>query len=78
MQKLQSEGGYKSFDSIEYKGSIEAVGVIKIEILKYNHKVKVGQKLSSERFDMIVENLQRRGEKKDLETIDRMRKYRCI
>ena len=78
MQKLQSEGGYKSFDSSEYKGSIEAVGVVKIEILKYNHKVKVGQKLSSERFDMIVENLQRRGEKKDLETIDRMRKYRCI
>ena len=26
MQKLQSEGGYKSFDSSEYKGSLETVG----------------------------------------------------
>ncbi len=73
MQKLQSEGGYKSFDSSEYKGSLDAVGVVKIEILKHNHKVKVGQKLSRERFDMIVENLQKRGEKKDLETIEKMK-----
>ena len=76
MQKLQSEGGYKSFDSSKYKGSLEAVGVVKIEILKHNHKVKVGQKLSRERFDMIVENLQKRGSKKDLETIEKMKEFK--
>ena len=32
MQKLQSKDGYKSFDSNEYKGQLNAVGVVKIEI----------------------------------------------
>ncbi len=73
MQKLQKEGGYKSFDSSDYKGSLDAVEVVKIKILNHTHKVKVGQKLSQDRFDMIIENLQKRGEKIDLETVEKMR-----
>ncbi len=76
MQKLQKEGGYKSFDSSDYKGSLDGVEVVKIKPLSHTHKVKVGQKLSQERFDMILEHLQERGKKKDLETMKIMNKYR--
>ena len=58
------------------KAHLRPLGVVKIEILKHNHKIKVGQKLSSERFNMIVENLQKRGKKKDLETIEKMKEFK--
>ncbi len=76
MQKLQSEGGYKSFEDSEYKNSLDSVLVIKVEIDEIKHKVKLGQKLSQERFDMIIDHLKKRGTYIDKETIEKMRGLR--
>ncbi len=76
MAKLQPKGGYKSFDDEAYDKALKATAVVKIVSNTMNTKVKFGQHLSQDRFDMIIENLQRRGESLDLETVNMMKKFR--
>ena len=74
MKKLQSEGGYKALDEAVYEKIINATGVIKMRIDQQELKLKFGQKLSQERFDMVIKNLEKRQVGMDIETV-KMMKY---
>ena len=75
--KLQSEGGYKDLNYPVYSKTIAGTNVFKLTPTNSKLKLKFGQKLSKERFNMIIEHLEKRGTKEDLETIILMKEYRC-
>ncbi len=74
MQKLQPEGGYKPFEHADYDKHFAALAVVKINIEAMSAKFKFGQSLSAERFDMVVEHLEKRGREIDLRTAETMRR----
>jgi len=76
MKKLQKEGGYRPFSEKYYQQSIETTEVYKLVPHKTRAKFKFGQHLTKKRFDMIVEHLEKRGDKKDLLTIKAMKNIR--
>ncbi len=73
MQKLQSEGGYRPFEDEAYDKMLKATAVVKIEAETQELKLKFGQKLSAERFEMVLEHLKKRGSEVDLATIEMMK-----
>jgi len=73
MNKLQIEGGYRDLNEPIYQKAINATLIFKLIPKETSLKVKLGQKLPKERFEMILENLERRGTKLDLETIKAMK-----
>ncbi len=78
MQKLQPKGGYRPFNDEVYDAPIKTTAVVKIEIQHISCKFKFGQHLNAERFEMIINHLQERGTKRDLETIKLMREQRAV
>ena len=76
MSKLQPKGGYKPLNEHDYKKSINATTIYKLIPQDINQKLKFGQHLPQERFDMILENLETRSDSLDLETINMMKKLR--
>ncbi len=76
MQKLQKEGKYKPLEDEVYEKMIDSTTIYKLNIVKTGAKFKFGQHLSQERFDMILEHLQKRGDKRDIETIKLMEELR--
>jgi nitroimidazol reductase NimA-like FMN-containing flavoprotein (pyridoxamine 5'-phosphate oxidase superfamily) len=76
MQKLQSEGNYKPMSDEVYQKTINITQVFKILIADIKGKVKLGQHLPQERFDMILEHLELRGNEIDKLTIQEMREQR--
>ena len=76
MQKLQSEGKYKPMSDEVYEKTINITQVFKILISDIKGKVKLGQHLPQERFDMILEHLAQRGSKIDKLTAKEMKKQR--
>ncbi len=76
MQKLQKEGKYKPLKDEVYKKMIDATTIYKLNMGEISAKFKFGQHLSPERFDMIIEHLQKRGDEKDIETIALMKKIK--
>ncbi len=76
MQKLQPKGGYKPFSDNAYDTPIKTTAVVKIAIQHISCKFKFGQHLSDERFEMIVENLLKRGTRIDKETVRMMQAQR--
>ena len=77
MSKLQSEGGYKDLNDTVYSKAIAGTNVFKLTPTNSMLKLKFGQKLNDERFNMILEHLEKRGTKEDLETIKLMKEYKC-
>ena len=77
MSKLQSEGGYIDLNDPAYSKAIAATNIFKLIPIRSNLKLKVGQKLNTERFNMAIEHLEQRGTQEDLETIKLMKEYRC-
>ena len=77
MCKLQSEGCYKDLNDPVYKKAIGATNVLKLTPINSNLKLKFGQKLNEERFNMIIEHLEQRGTKEDIQTIQLMKEHRC-
>ncbi|MCP5061464.1 MAG: pyridoxamine 5'-phosphate oxidase family protein [Ignavibacteriae bacterium] len=75
MKNLQPEGKYKSFESNEYDKQFSAVSVIKINIENLSAKFKFGQNLNSERFQMVIEHLEKRGRETDILTIKAMKQF---
>ena len=73
MQKLQSEGNYKPMSDEAYQKTINITQVFKILISDIKGKVKLGQHLPQERFDMIVEHLELRGDEMDRLTAKEMK-----
>jgi len=76
MQKLQPEGKYRSFDDSDYDKMLNATTVIKIIPKELSAKFKFGQHVTEERFEMILKNLEARGEALDLETLALMKDLR--
>ena len=76
MQKLQPEGKYRSFNDSDYDTMLNATAVIKIVPEKLSAKFKFGQHVTEERFEMILKNLEARGEALDLETLALMKDLR--
>jgi len=76
MKKLQSEGGYKPMGDEIYEKIINTTQVYKIVPSDIKGKVKLGQHLPQERFDMILEHLAQRGSKIDKLTIKEMKRIK--
>ena len=76
MQKLQPEGGYKSFSDAEYDTAIKTTAVIKIVPSSLRCKFKFGQHVTKERFDMILAHLEKRDTSIDKETVKMMKQLR--
>ena len=76
MKKLQKEGRYKPFDEDVYTKAIDATTIYKLIPKTTRAKFKLGQHLNKKRFDMIIQNLEKRGDAKDISTIKLMKKFR--
>lgn len=76
MQKLQPEGGYKTFDDFLYEKMLNATAVLRIDIKNIRAKFKFGQHLDEKRFNMIISHLENRDTKTDRETIEMMKTQR--
>jgi uncharacterized protein len=76
MRKLQSEGNYKPMSDEAYQKTINITQVFKILIADIKGKVKLGQHLPQERFDMILEHLTQRGSQIDKLTAKEMKEQR--
>jgi hypothetical protein len=72
MQKLQPEGKYLPLDNEVYQKHINVTEVFKLNIDELKGKLKLGQHLPKERFDMIIEYLNNRGYEIDKKTIEQM------
>lgn len=75
MKKLQSEGKYIPLNDEAYRKMINATEVFKFTIESMSGKIKLGQHLPSERFEMILEHLKNRGLEIDKLTIEKMLEY---
>ncbi|CAC9616655.1 hypothetical protein [uncultured Gammaproteobacteria bacterium] len=76
MQIFQPEGGYLPFENEAYEKEFKALVMVKINIEQLSAKFKFGQGLNQQRFQMLIDNLQKRGTKMDLLTIKAMHQYR--
>lgn len=77
MEKLQPEGGYKHLSDTAYNKMIDATEVFCLHVKQMSGKVKLGQHLPKERYEMILEHLQKRGDILDTQTIELMKEQRC-
>ena len=73
MKKLQPEGGYKPFNNSEYDKMLKITAVVRLDIHSKSIKLKFGQKLNEERFEMVLEHLKERNTPIDLATIEMMK-----
>lgn len=73
MQKLQPEGKFKHLSEEIYVKMINATEVFKIIPTTTKGKIKVGQHLNEEKFNMIIEHLEKRGNNIDKITIQLMK-----
>jgi len=76
MQKLQPEGGYTPLEDSIYEKRVNGVEIMRLKPYKITAKAKLAQQLSQERYDMIVENLQKRANESDKITLLRMKEKR--
>ena len=75
MQKLQPEGRYQPLASKEYDKQFKALSVVKIAVNEISAKFKFGQNLSEERFNMVIQHLEKRGDPTDILTAKLMRQF---
>lgn len=76
MQKLQSEGGYKPLGNMVYEKAINATAIVKVSIDRIDLKTKLGQTLPKKRWEMIIENLEKRASSLDIQTAKAMKEVR--
>jgi nitroimidazol reductase NimA-like FMN-containing flavoprotein (pyridoxamine 5'-phosphate oxidase superfamily) len=74
MKKLQPEGKYKQLNDEAYNKIITATEVFKLIPSDIKGKVKLGQHLSKDRFDLVLKHLENRGSDIDKITIKEMKK----
>ena len=75
MEKLQPEGGHLPLTSSVYKGPLDALCVLSLELQQASCKVKFGQHLNSAQRRRIHEALLERGAPGDYECARSMRRY---
>ncbi len=76
MEKLQPEGKFQHLKDEAYNKMINATEVFKLIPNEIIGKVKLGQHLPKERFDMIIEHLEQRGNDIDKLTMKSMLEQR--
>ena len=76
MEKLQPEGKYKPLKDEVYKKMINATTIYKLVPDELKAKFKFGQHLNQERFDMIINHLEKRNNPKDILTIKLMKELK--
>jgi len=76
MEKLQKEGKFEHLSEDIYNKAVNATAIFKLIPTYIKGKMKLGQHLSNERFDMIIEHLENRGSKIDKLTILQMKENR--
>lgn len=76
MKKLQPEGKYKPLNQEVYTKMINATEVFRFDIENITGKLKVGQNLSQDRFNMVLDYLEKRAYNIDKETILSMKENR--
>jgi len=74
MQKLQKEGAYRPMSDEIYQKTMNITQVFKIIPTEIRGKIKLGQHLPKERFEMILEHLNSRGNEIDKVTAEEMKK----
>ncbi|MDP4098474.1 pyridoxamine 5'-phosphate oxidase family protein [Paenibacillus sp. P96] len=77
MSKLQPEGGYAPIDSRDerYRVALKAVSLTRIVPDAITAKFKFGQNLEQSPRESLIKQLEERGQNRDQETADLMRKY---
>jgi nitroimidazol reductase NimA-like FMN-containing flavoprotein (pyridoxamine 5'-phosphate oxidase superfamily) len=77
MEKMQPEKMYETIENSNpiYKKMVEKTALFKLTISNINTKIKAGQNLSKESKNSLIKQLQERGEKIDLATIELMKKF---
>jgi nitroimidazol reductase NimA-like FMN-containing flavoprotein (pyridoxamine 5'-phosphate oxidase superfamily) len=78
MQKLQPEGKYKDMNEDIYQKMINATAVFKLDPDEIRGKVKLGQHLPRERFELIIKHLKDRNTEKDKQTLQLMMEIRNV
>jgi nitroimidazol reductase NimA-like FMN-containing flavoprotein (pyridoxamine 5'-phosphate oxidase superfamily) len=70
MQKYQPEGGYKVLDDkAMYEKIVNATCIFKLVPNNIKAKFNLGQNYNDKRYAMVVQNLKKRGSKKDMLTL---------
>lgn len=77
MEKLQPDGGYHPLESSDYDKMLNAISMVKINIKQLSAKFLIGQHLDQERFQMTIDNLEKRGSETDLQTVKLMKQFHC-
>ncbi|PHR73462.1 MAG: hypothetical protein COA66_03475 [Arcobacter sp.] len=75
MQKYQKEGQYLPLSDEIHKKIIKATAMYKLVPTETSAKIKFGQNYNKKRYARVTEHLEKRGTKKDLETLELMRMY---
>ncbi len=75
MQKYQKEGQYLPLSDEIHKKIIKATAMYKLVPTETSAKIKFGQNYNKKRYARVVEHLEKRGTKKDLETLELMKMY---
>jgi len=75
MQKYQKEGQYLPLSDEIHKKIIKATAMYKLVPTETSAKIKFGQNYNKKRYTRVVEHLEKRGTKKDLETLELMKMY---
>ncbi|MDR1615057.1 MAG: pyridoxamine 5'-phosphate oxidase family protein [Campylobacteraceae bacterium] len=70
MKKYQKSGKYESLNHHVYDKMLDKTAVFRLKINSHTLKIKVGQNLSKEQILLLIEKLKNRGEPKDLETVE--------
>lgn len=80
MTKLQPEGGYEAIraGAPRYQAALRSVAVIALSMDAVTGKFKLGQNLSQEWADRIMERLEHRNASQDRRTADAMKQYRPL
>lgn len=77
MQKLQKEGGYEPIIPNEmYNKMLKTTAVFTLTPNTISLKIKAGQNVKEQAFQNLINQLEKRGTKKDLHTIEIMKKFR--
>lgn len=78
MKKLQPEGGYTPFGSIEidYTAELQRVSLLRLRVERISFKYNFGQNLNEERWQRIVDELNKRNAPRDQQLVSEMIKWR--
>ena len=76
MQKLQPEGGYETIEATNpiYTKMISQTAVFRLKAAKTSLKAKLGQNLTPQNMQNIIEQLANRGSQTDTETIEAIKR----